>query len=55
VPDLGYIVNVFLNASFDIIKNSLLRVISAEWAKIFESKLSSMLNKVPIEELFIRE
>ncbi|CAG9806935.1 unnamed protein product [Chironomus riparius] len=53
IPDQGYLTNVFLNASFDvIIKRSLITVISEEWTKFFEKAVNSVFTKVAIEDMF---
>ncbi|KAG5671208.1 hypothetical protein PVAND_001417 [Polypedilum vanderplanki] len=53
ISDLGYLINLFLNASFDIIKNGLSSVISKAWSEHFEKVINEVLESNSIDELFL--
>lgn len=53
LPDLGFLLNAFLNASFNLIKSALTPVVSDVWAKIFMEQLGALFDKLPINELFL--
>ena len=53
VPDIGFLLNSFVNASFRIIKNALTPLISEIWAKIFMDNFAGFFDKTPINEMFL--